>query len=159
MHNVRPQLGPNCLFGQEKIFWKILPDLFFSIYFAPSYCKVWKKSFEQILRYKNAYFGPQSGQNCLLSPKEEFFGNFTGVIFIYLLCPIMLQSLEIFLNVDLETKGCIILHHNWDKTAHLVQTAIFMEFHISNLCQLIVFYHAAEFQKISLRQILGYKLV
>ena len=36
-------------------------------------------------------FGLELGQNCLFGPKEKFLMNFTQI---YLLCPIMLQSLK-----------------------------------------------------------------
>ena len=98
-------------------------------------------------------FGPQSGRNCLIGPKV-FFRNFTGVIFINLLCPIMLQSLKIFFNVDPEIKRCIILAQNWNKLPIWWKRQFFWEFHLSDLCQFIVPYHSAKFEKKSLRQIL-----
>ena len=104
-------------------------------------------------------FGPQSGWNCLTGPKV-FFRNFTGVIFINLLCPIMLQSLKIFFNVGPEIKGCIILGQNWNKLPIWCKRQFFWEFHLSDLCQFIVPYHSAKFEKKkSLRQILRYNCI
>ena len=133
--------------AQKTIFWEISSKWFLSTYCALSWCKVWKKFLEQILRYrltlfwttigsklpiwpkrqyfgkfqvndfylltvhchgtkfeKNSWsrswdvslhnFGLQSGQNYPFGINQDFLGNFTWVIFIYLLSHIMLQSLK-----------------------------------------------------------------
>ena len=39
-------------------------------------------------------FGTQLGQNCSFGLREEFLANYTSMFFIYLLSPIVLQSLK-----------------------------------------------------------------
>ena len=50
----------------------------FSLLVGPYHAaKSEKKSLEQILDISWHNFGPQSDQNCLFGPKEEFSGNFS----------------------------------------------------------------------------------
>ena len=47
-------------------------------------------------------FGPKLGHNLTFGPKEHFSKNVTGVIFLYILWPIMLERLKKILRADPE---------------------------------------------------------
>ena len=65
--------------------------------------------------------------NCPFYTKEDFLVNFISLIYIYLLCPIILQSLKkkIF-RVDPELKACVVLGQNWTKIAYFIKKWIFI---------------------------------
>ena len=90
-----------------------------------------------------------------IQPKQGVLGKF-----LYLFCPLMLQSLKIILKTNPETKACIILGHNWAKIVHLVQRGLFWKFPLNDFYLLIVPCHAAvSKKKKSLEWILRYRLV
>lgn len=71
-------------------------------------------------------FGAQLALNCQFSPNHDFMGNVTLMIFPYLWCPIMLQSVEKALYQD-PMILYLILSHNRAKIAHLAQKIVFWE--------------------------------
>ena len=74
MHNFAPQSDQNYHFGQNGFLGDFSPVIF--IYLL---CLIMlqnlKTSLYWILKYKLASFGPESGQNCILSPRQISFSN------------------------------------------------------------------------------------
>ena len=106
------KIGP-ILSNWPKIFWKFHQSNFFQTVVHYNAAKFGKNSYSISWGIGLDNFVPKSSQNCLFGSQEDFSGNFVQMIFIYLFCPIMMQSLKNILTADLEMQACLNLAHNW----------------------------------------------
>ena len=67
------QLSQNCPTGPKEDFFKISLELFISTYYALSCCNGWKKSLEQILRWRLALFWATIEPKFPIWPTEIFW--------------------------------------------------------------------------------------
>ena len=85
-----------------------------TFYYEPSYCKDSKKFIRADLEILACITFGQIGPKIYLLPHRRgiFFVNFTYVTFVFLSCPIMLQSFRKFVRVNPEIMACVIFGQN-----------------------------------------------
>lgn len=134
---------------QKRVFGVISLKWFLSTYCTLSSCKVQNPPFCRSCDKSLYNFESQSGQNCPYGPNEKFWGNFTLVIFFYLMFPIIQNSLKKSFGRILWYK----LQYTWAISSKWGSSE---KSHNSDFCLLLMLYHAAKLFKKSLEQILRY---
>lgn len=90
---------------------------------------------------------PQSGQYCPFGPKEDFFENFTLVIFNVLLVPYNDAKTGKNIHRADPERTWIIWGYNRVRIAHLSQRIFGGKLHLTDFYLIIFPFHSAKFEK------------